>query len=72
MDLRLTSQAEDARLATPDWQPPTQLPWRGSLIKVLIVADVVLAARYMSWLLTPGRLPTPCCTRSSSAPRGST
>jgi cellulose synthase (UDP-forming) len=45
----------DARLAAPDWQPGAGLGWRGPVLRLLMVADVVLAARYLWWLLEPGR-----------------
>jgi cellulose synthase (UDP-forming) len=45
----------DWRLAAPDWQPGSSLNWRGVLGRLLLVANVVLAVRYMAWLLEPGR-----------------
>ena len=43
------------RLAPPDWQPATRPGWRGPVLGLLILADVVLAGRYFWWLLRPGR-----------------
>lgn len=45
----------DRRLARPDWQPGGGLDWRSAAGRLLLVANVVLAARYMMWLLAPGR-----------------
>jgi cellulose synthase (UDP-forming) len=45
----------DPRLAEPDWQPGGGLDWRSAAGRLLLVANVVFAVRYMSWLLEPGR-----------------
>jgi len=47
--------ATDPRLGEPDWQPGGGIDWRGLGGRLLLVANVALAARYVIWLLQPGR-----------------
>jgi cellulose synthase (UDP-forming) len=54
MDLQ-PLRADDARLRPPDWHAPKSdaLPMR--IARILAVANVVFAIRYISWLVAPGR-----------------
>lgn len=57
MDVRVDEPraAADPRLAPPDWQPGGGIDWRGPLGRLLLLANLVLAARYAWWLAAPGR-----------------
>src|SRR5437868_5161052 len=54
MDIQLNPES-DARLARPDWDPRAGLRWRHRLLRVLVIVDLGLAARYAWWLFAPGR-----------------
>ena len=47
--------SDDCRLAPPEWHPTSRIGWPERLAKILAVVNVVLAVRYLAWLLTPGR-----------------
>jgi cellulose synthase (UDP-forming) len=53
--VRMTEVGADPRLQPPEWNPLVGLRWRGRVMRVLLVVNVVLAVRYMAWLLEPGR-----------------
>ena len=55
MDIQLSGAEHDARLMRPDWAPQAGLNWRGRVVRILVVVDLVLAARYIWWLVQPGR-----------------
>ncbi|MEW6476157.1 MAG: glycosyltransferase [Actinomycetota bacterium] len=46
---------DDCRLAAPDWQPTDRLGWPERAARMLALVNVVLAVRYLVWLLAPGR-----------------
>ena len=47
--------ATDWRTTPVDWRPLTGGRWRGRVARLLLVLNVVLAIRYLAWLLAPGR-----------------
>ena len=55
MDIQLSGAEHDARLMRPDWAPQAGLNWRGRVVRILVIVDLVLAARYIWWLVQPGR-----------------
>jgi cellulose synthase (UDP-forming) len=55
MDLRMSSPTTDPRLAPVEWDPRAGLRRRALLVRVLVIVNVVLAARYVWWLAQPGR-----------------
>jgi cellulose synthase (UDP-forming) len=54
----MSAPGADWRRTAVDWQPLTH-SWRTRLLRVLLVVNVVLAARYLSWLVAPGRAAQP-------------
>ena len=51
----MTYEQADVREAPVDWTPVSDTPWRIRATRVLVVVNVVLAIRYLTWLLAPGR-----------------
>jgi cellulose synthase (UDP-forming) len=49
------AEVVDPRLVPPEWRPGRGLRGRSLAGRLLLVANVVLAVRYMAWLLQPGR-----------------
>lgn len=45
----------DPRLRPFGWNPDLGGAWRWRVVRLLVLLDVVLAARYLFWLLQPGR-----------------
>ena len=48
----------DRRLSTPYWRPGG-IDWRGAGGRLLLLANLALAAWYLTWLLRPGRADHP-------------
>src|SRR5687767_7879831 len=57
MGLRVTAPT-DWRTTPVEWRPLTG-GWRARLTRVLLLVNVLLAIRYLTWLLTPGRAAQP-------------
>ena len=49
----------DPRLDPVDWRPGSPVAWRRPWGRALLLLDVVLALRYLWWLLQPGRAAQP-------------
>jgi cellulose synthase (UDP-forming) len=49
----------DRRLDPPEWAPTSRTGWAERAARILVVLNVVLAGRYLVWLLSPGRAASP-------------
>ena len=46
---------DDCRLAPRDWQPTARIGWPERAARILVLVNVALAVRYLTWLVAPGR-----------------
>jgi hypothetical protein len=50
-----TAPLHDPRLDPVSWRPGSSIDWRRLWGRALLLGNLVLAARYMWWLVQPGR-----------------